>query len=60
MNKNSAFVIRPYTHKELAQVYRVSWPTFKKWLHPFRTDLGEKAGHFYTARQVEIIGDRLS
>jgi hypothetical protein len=46
---------RPYTHKELASLYQVSWPTLKKWIEPYLDEIGEKIGHFYTIKQVEII-----
>jgi hypothetical protein len=34
--------IKPYSHKELAVLYGVSWPTFKRWLTPIAHVLGEK------------------
>lgn len=48
-------VIRPYTHKELAALYGVSWITLQRWLEPFKEVVGPKKGHFYNARQAEII-----
>lgn len=58
-NKHNGVVIRPYTHKELAVLYRVSWLTFKKWLKPFESEIGNKTGHFYSSRQVEVIFEKL-
>lgn len=52
-------MIKPYTHKELAALYGVSWLTFQKWLKPFETEIGSKNGHFYSTRQVEIIFSKL-
>jgi transposase len=52
-------IIRPYTHKQLAAMYGVSWGTFQKWLKPHTSDIGVKNGHFYSARQVEIIFDKI-
>lgn len=59
MNKHNGIVIRPYTHKELAALYGVSWLTFQKWLKPFEEEIGIKNGHFYNTRQVEIIFAKL-
>lgn len=47
--------IRPYTHKELAAMYRVSWLTFQKWIKLNIKKIGKKCGHFYNAKQVRII-----
>jgi hypothetical protein len=47
--------IRPYTHKELAAMYRVSWITLQKWINLHSKKIGRKCGHFYNGRQVRII-----
>lgn len=47
--------IRAYTHKQLAALYGISWPTLAKWMEPYRGQIGKKVGHFYTIKQVEII-----
>lgn len=47
--------IKPYTHKQLAALYGVSWPTLVKWMLPYHGQIGTKVGHFYTIKQVEII-----
>jgi len=51
--------IRPYTHKELAALNGVSWLTFQRWIKPFAEEIGAKNGHFYSARQVAIIFNKL-
>jgi hypothetical protein len=51
--------IRAYTHKELAALYDVSWPTFQRWLEPHAEVIGPKLGHFYNAKQVESIFEKL-
>jgi transposase len=48
-----------YTHKQLAVLYHVSWITFQKWLREFEDEIGPKIGHFYSARQVAIIFEKL-
>jgi len=55
MKSSNGISIRPYTHKELAFLYRVSWNTFQKWLRPIENQLGPKKGHFYSAQQVRLI-----
>lgn len=44
-----------YSIKTLAAMYEVSIPTFRKWLKPYQDRIGERVGHFYNTRQVEII-----
>jgi hypothetical protein len=58
-NKHNGITIKPYTHKELAHLYGVSWLTFQKWLKPFEIDIGPKTGHFYNTRQIEVIFQKL-
>lgn len=55
MNQQNQITIRPYTHKQLKRLYGVSWLTFQIWLKPHAKEIGKKAGHFYTSKQVEII-----
>ena len=55
METNHNHFIQPYTHKQLAEYYNVSWTTFQKWLKPYRRLLGKKNGHFFDARQVNTI-----
>jgi transposase len=49
---NEVFMLRPYTHKELAQLYKVSWLTFQRWLKDKEQEIGKKHGHFYHINQV--------
>ena len=51
--------IKPYTHKDLAALYDVSWRTLQFMLDPYLLDIGEKRGHYYTSKQVAIIFDRI-
>lgn len=59
MRESNGIVIKRYTHKELANLYEVSWLTFQKWLKPFEKEIGLKTGHFYNSRQVETIFEKL-
>ncbi len=51
--------IKPYSGKELSDIYGISVKTFLKWLKPFTKEVGDKKGRFYNVLQVEIIFARL-
>ncbi|AXY73639.1 hypothetical protein D3H65_06435 [Paraflavitalea soli] len=57
--KPTILEIKPYTHKELSDLYEVCKQTFTKWLRPFKAQIGERQGHFYSVGQVRIIFDCL-
>lgn len=51
--------IRPYSTKDLASIYGVCVKTFKKWITPFATEIGEKNGRYFSVAQVKIIFEKL-
>lgn len=51
--------IKPYSLKELSGLYGVSKNTFKKWLIPFKEDLGERKGYYYNNHQVTLMFEKL-
>jgi hypothetical protein len=51
--------LKHYTLRQLAKFYGVSDPTLRKWLAPFKQEIGEKNGKFYSTTQVRIIFTRL-
>lgn len=53
--KEEIFVIKALTHKQLAQMYGVSWRTFQNWIKKVEHEVGKKTGHFYHVPQVRII-----
>lgn len=55
----AVFKLKPYTAKQLADMYEVSLNTFKKWVRKHEAAIGPKEGHFYNIFQVEIIVSRL-
>ena len=57
--QNKAIFVKPYTAKELRGLYGVCDKTFRKWIHPFAEEIGQKNGAYFTVRQVKIIFDRL-
>lgn len=48
-------LVRPYTVKELAELYCVTPHTIRAWLKPHRLRIGPRIGYFYTVKQVLII-----
>ena len=55
----AVFKLKPYTAKQLADMYEVSLNTFKKWLKKHEDAIGPKVGHYYSIRQVQVIISRL-
>ncbi len=58
LNEKS-FQVRAYSQKELADHYRCSQKTMRRWLSPYRSDIGPREGRYYNPRQVGIIVARL-
>lgn len=52
-------LLKPYSSQELSDLYGVNIKTFKKWMLPFETTVGEKIGRYYTVAQVGIIFEKL-
>jgi len=53
--KEEIFVLKALTHKQLAQMYGVSWLTFQNWIKKVEHEVGKKTGHFYHVHQVKKI-----
>ena len=53
--KFSKILIKPYTVKDLAKIYNVSPPTFRKMLAPHNPTIGMRDGAYYTIPQVKLI-----
>jgi hypothetical protein len=47
--------IRPYSLKEISRMYGMSACTINRWLQPFKEQVGERNGRYYTNQQVEKI-----
>ena len=47
--------VKPYSQKELCDLYAISNKTFRSWITPFIEIIGEKRGAYYTVLQVEVI-----
>ena len=51
--------IKPYSAKQLSSIYLVCKPTFLKWIEPFKDQIGERNGNYYTSAQVEMIFQKI-
>ena len=51
--------LRTCNSQELSDMYEVSKKTFLKWLKPFKNDIGERNGNFYSVNQVAVIFQKL-
>ncbi len=58
-NKRTLFKVKPYSKREMAEIYGVSSKTFEKWINPFIDDIGKRNGRYYTVRQVTMIIEKL-
>ncbi len=56
---NNKTTIKPFTKKELANLYEVSPHCFSTMLEPFSERIGKKNGRYFTIRQVEQIFSHL-
>ncbi|PWV45941.1 hypothetical protein C7475_112159 [Chitinophaga sp. S165] len=53
------FKLQAYTIVAFAKLYGVNKRTFKGWLRPFLSEIGERQGYYYNIRQVQIIIDKI-
>jgi predicted DNA-binding protein YlxM (UPF0122 family) len=60
METKTIIRFKPYSTKEIADLYDVSTKTLYKWIKPFKKKIGERRGRFYTVNQVRIILDNVS
>jgi hypothetical protein len=51
--------LKHYTLRELSKFYGVCDATLRKWIIPFKDEIGEKNGKFYSIAQVRIIFKKL-
>jgi hypothetical protein len=47
--------IQPYTLTQLCDLYKVCHVTMRKWLYPFRGEMGHNGRTMFTIAQVKII-----
>jgi hypothetical protein len=58
-NKQNGVVVRSYTLDQLADLYEVNWRVFRRWIKPFREEIGQIRGRVLTIPQVKIIYEKL-
>jgi transposase len=51
--------LKAYSLTEVAMLYEVSGRTLKTWLTPFKSEIGQKVGRYYTPKQMKVIFERL-
>ena len=54
-----SFSLKAYSVKQLSELYGVSAKTFRRWLSPFKRDVGEKQGNYFNISQVKCIVQHL-
>ena len=57
--KKDSFKLKPYTQKELRQLYGVSYNTFRQWIKPFKEMIDDPVGRVYNVNQVALIIEKL-
>lgn len=51
--------IKPYTKKELAEIYGISPRSFCTWFKKIEPQIGKKVGKYFSVNQVRLIIDKL-
>lgn len=51
--------IKAYNTKQLAEMYGINAGTFRNWIKPFKTNIGDRTGKLYTPKQVKAIFEAL-
>jgi hypothetical protein len=57
MNATKSILVRPYLTSELSVLYKVSYPTMRKWLDSIEDRVGNRIGKYYSVKQVGKIFD---
>ncbi len=55
----TSIAVKAYSTSELARLYNVCTRTFNRWIKPFKAEIGERMGRFYTVHQVKVIFEKL-
>lgn len=51
--------VKPYSMKQLCEIYQISDKTLRKWLKPYEAEIGKRQGHIFTVAQVVTIFSNL-
>lgn len=60
LHERNVVKLKAYSPGELAELYDVNIRTFKRWLEPFKKDIGKRHGRYFTIAQVQTIFAKLS
>ncbi len=52
-------MVKAYSMKELAALYGITTKGLRGWMEPHQEAIGERIGHYFTAKQVRVIFDTL-
>ncbi|MBS1637577.1 MAG: hypothetical protein JST26_16800 [Bacteroidetes bacterium] len=53
--KNNQIMIKPYSTRELSELFGISEKTLRTWIVPIKDKIGIKRGRFYNVNQTQIM-----
>lgn len=56
---NNKLELKPYSKKELAEIYSISIRCLNNWVNKFKPEVGDICGRFYNVNQVRVIFEKL-
>jgi hypothetical protein len=56
---NNKLELKPYSKKELAEIYSISVRCLNNWINKFKPEVGAICGRFYNVNQVRVIFGKL-
>lgn len=56
---NNKLELKPYSKRELAQIYGISVKCLNNWIDKFKADVGDICGRYYNVNQVKVIFAKL-
>ena len=56
METKTIIQVKPYSSKEIADLYGVSTKTLYKWLSPLKKKIGDRRGRYYTVCESFLFG----
>ena len=56
---NNKLELKPYSKKELAEIYGISVKCLNNWTNKFKPEVGSICGRYYNVNQVKVIFAKL-
>ena len=56
---NNKLELKPYSKKELAEIYGISVKCLNNWINKFKSEVGNICGRYYNVNQVKVIFAKL-